>query len=171
MPEKPRSRRHPRWWKWPLLLLLVPIVVAVLPLILAALVVWSVTTGALLLIVWTRWLRQGKQALVVYSNSPVWQRYFEAEVISQLGDRAVVINWSERKQWRRTVPVMLFRCLAPRREFNPMVIVFRRYRWPLRFQFYEAFRAFKHGRPEEVERTRQQLFQALGLPVTSNSAA
>lgn len=145
--------------------------IALTPLILAAVAVWAVVSGVLLLIVWTRWLPYGKRALLIYSNSPVWQSYFEEKIIPVLARGAVVLNWSERKQWKRSVAVMLFRVFAPRREFNPMVMVFRPYRGPLRFRFYEAFRAYKHGRTHEVEKTRLQLFEALGVREPTDGAA
>jgi hypothetical protein len=46
----------------------------------------------LLFVVWITWCPQRKYAIVVYSNSPVWQEYFETQVIPRLGDRAVVLN-------------------------------------------------------------------------------
>ena len=152
------------WWEWPALVLLLFATIAFLPFILIAAVGWFSVTSVLLLIVWARWLPRRTDTLVVYSNSPIWQAYFEGQVIPRLGDRAVLLNWSERRQWRWSLPVLLFRCLAPRREFNPIVMVFRPFRWPLIFRFYEAFRAFMHGRPEQVEQTRRDLFRALGLP-------
>jgi hypothetical protein len=91
----------------------------------------------------------------------VWQAYFETQVIPRLGDRAVILNWSERKRWNRTLPVLLFRVFAGDRSFNPVAIVFEPLRWPRSFRFYKAFKASKHGRPEEVERLRLEFFQLL----------
>ena len=41
------------------------------------------------------------------------------------------------------------------REFNPLAIVCQPLAWPRRFRFYKAFKAFKHGRPEEAEEMRE----------------
>jgi hypothetical protein len=173
--ERSRTTRRLRWWEWPLLVPLVifaiALVIALSPLILTILATRAVVTGVLLLIVWTKWLPRGKRALVIYSNSPIWQSYFEEKIVSPLAPQAVVLNWSERKQWKRSLAVMLFRWLAPYREFNPMVMVFRPYRRTLRFKFYEAFRAYKHGKPRDVETTRAKLFEALGVVETRDTAA
>ena len=144
--------RH-RWFAVPLLIVL-------LPLIVVALTIWFVAAMTVLLIVWTTWCRRGRYALVVYSNSPIWQPYFDAQVLPAVGNRGVTLNWSDRARWKFSLAVASFRLFGGHRNFNPMVIVFPPFRWPRRFRFYEAFRAFKHGRPESVERTRTDL---LGL--------
>ncbi len=97
----------------------------------------------------------------MYSNSAVWQEYFETEVIPRLGGRAVVLNWSERKTWGMSLPVMLFQVFGGSREFNPIAIVFSPLRWPRRFRFFKAFRSFKHGRRGDVETLRLEFFRVL----------
>jgi hypothetical protein len=140
---------------------LVPLTIVLLPFVLVALVLWLAIALLLLVVVWITWCPRGKYAIVVYSNSPVWQEYFETQVIPQLHDRAVVLNWSERKRWSLTVSVILFQTFAGSRDFNPMAIVFVPFRWPRRFRFYKAFRSFKHGRVEDVERLRREFFALL----------
>jgi hypothetical protein len=54
------------WWMPPLL-------IALLPLVIVALVLWLATAIILLLVVWTTWCSRGRYALVVYSDSPIWQ--------------------------------------------------------------------------------------------------
>ena len=157
-----------RWWHWPLVPFAVVLALACVPLLVIYGIVRAVIRFALLVVVWTSWLPRGRRALVVYSNSPVWQAYFDAEVVPHLSDRAVVLNWSERKQWKRSLPVMLFRSFSGTREFNPQVIVFPPYRRPQYFRFYEAFRAYKHGRPQEVEAIRARMFRALGVARIEN---
>lgn len=132
------------WWTWPLLVVLLPLAIVVLVLWLA---------GALLLqmVVWVTWCPRGRYALVVYSSSPIWREYFEERVLPALGSRAVVLNWSERKQWRLSLAAVLFKFFGGTREFNPMAIVFAPLTWPRRFRFYRAFRTFRHGRREEVD--------------------
>jgi hypothetical protein len=89
------------------------------------------------------------------------QEYFERHVLPAVGDRAVVLNWSERTQWRYSLAGALFSVFAGSREFNPLAVVFRPFAWPQRFRFYRPFRAFKHGRPEEVELMRRAFLEML----------
>ena len=90
------------WWLWPLLLVLLPLVVV-------AGVLWLVAAVLLQLVVWVTWCPRGRYVLVVYSNSPIWQGYFEQNVLPAVGSRGVVLNWSERKRWPYSLPVALFR--------------------------------------------------------------
>ena len=149
-------REEPKrpWWAWPLVIVLLPLAAVVL-------VLWLL--GALLLqaMVWALWCPRGRYALVVYSNSPIWQEYFEERVLPALGTRAVVLNWSERKQWELSLAVALFRFFGGSREFNPMAMVFQPLRWPRHFRFYRAFREFKHGRRDETERLVREFFAVL----------
>ncbi len=142
------------WFLWPLVIVLLPLVVV-------AAILWFVVAISLLLVVWMTWCRRGQYALVVYSNSPIWHQYFEERVLPAIGKRGVVLNWSERKRWKFSLPVALFRMFAGTREFNPLVIVFQPWTWPRRFQFFRAFRAFKQGRPEGVEDIRTDLLRSL----------
>jgi len=142
------------WWALPLLIVLLPFVAV-------ALLLWLISALLLLSVVWLTWCPRRRYALVVYSSSPIWQEYFETQVLPRLGERAVVLNWSERKRWTFSLPVMLFRVFGGTREFNPIAIVFQQLRWPLRFRFYRAFRSFKHGQPEDVERLRLEFFRLL----------
>jgi hypothetical protein len=140
------------WWALPLLIVLLPLVVI-------AVLLWLISALLLLSVVWLTWCPRRRYALVVYSSSPIWQEYFETQVIPRLGERAAVLNWSERKRWTPSLPVMLFRVFGGAREFNPMV--FQPLVWPRQFRFYKAFRSFKHGRPEEVDKLRLEFFRLL----------
>jgi hypothetical protein len=142
------------WWIWPLVIVLIPLAIV-------GLVLWLVGSLLVLTAVWLTWCPRGRYALVVYSNSPVWQKYFETQVLPSLGARAAILNWSERTRWDLTFPVVLFRLFGGGREYNPVAIVFEPLLWPRRFRFYKAFRSYKHGRPEEVERLRRDFFTLL----------
>lgn len=159
--ESPRYRRHTWLWWLGVAPLVVLLLAVALPLALAYVAAWLVVTLLLQVVVWITWYPRGRYALVVYSDSPVWGPYFERELLPAVGPRGVVLNWSERKRWNWSLPVALFRVFAGSREFNPIAIVFRPFRWPRRFRFYQAFRARKHGNPEEVDEMRQQLLQLL----------
>lgn len=138
-----------------------PLLIVLLPVVVVALLLWLISALLLLSVVWLTWCPRRRYAIVVYSNSPLWQEYFESHVIPRLGERAVVLNWSERKRWNMTLPVMLFKVFAGSRDFNPIAIVFEPLSWPRRFNFYRAFRAFKHGRPDDVEKLRLEFFRLL----------
>jgi hypothetical protein len=142
------------WWVWPLLLVFLPLVVI-------AFVSWLAAAIVLQLVVWTAWCSRGRYALIVYSNSPIWQEYFEQHVLPAVGNRGVVLNWSERKQWPYSLAAALFRFFAGGREFNPLAVVFQPLAWPRRFRFYGPFQAFKHGRPQAVEDMRRDLLKLL----------
>jgi hypothetical protein len=142
------------WWAWPLLAVLLPVVVV-------ALVLWLAAAVILQVAVWITWCSRGRYALVVYSNSPIWQEYFEEHVIPAVGDRGIVLNWSQRNAWPYSLPVALFRFFAGTREFNPLAIVFQPFAWPRRFRFFTPFKAFKHGRSREVDEMRRDLLELL----------
>jgi hypothetical protein len=147
------DKRAP-WWIWPLLVVLLPLVVV-------GFVLWLAAAVILQLVVWIVWCSRGRYALIVYSNSPIWQEYFEEHVLPAVGSRGVVLNWSERRAWSYSLAVALFQFFGGTREFNPLAIVFRPFAWPRRFRFFRPFQAFKHGRPEEVEEMRRDLLTLL----------
>jgi hypothetical protein len=158
-----REKIRKRWWVWPILVVL-------LPLVIVGIIVWLLCAVLLQMVVWLTWCPRGCYALLVYSSSPVWQEYFETRVLPALGARAVVLNWSERKEWRLSLAVVLFKFFGGSREFNPMAIVFEPLAWPRRFRFYRAFHAFKHGQRDEVERLRRELFQVLDRVASMKAA-
>jgi len=40
----------------------------------------------------------GRDILLVYSDSPIWHDYIEERILPHLGERAVVLNWSQCRQ-------------------------------------------------------------------------
>jgi hypothetical protein len=147
----------PRWLK-PLLL------VVLLPLAAVALGVYLAYGVLVHLLIWAAWLPRGRSVLVVYSNSPHWQARFEEEVLPRLGRRAVVLNWSERARWGRA-PLLAraaFAFFGGRREFNPLVVVFRLGRPARVFRFWRAYQAAKHGDPAPLEALEADLFALAG---------
>lgn len=149
-----------------LFVLLLPVLLVYVP---VYLLIWLAFGLLLHLAVWIWWCTHGKYALIVYSNSPVWKDYFESQVLPALENRAVVLNWSERQQWRgRSLAVLAFRYFGGDREFNPLAIVFRPGRFRRVFRFWRPFLDFKHGKPERVERMKDKL---LGLVPPARSGA
>lgn len=155
------NKKQRVWWEWPFLILALPFVVI-------GLALWLLGSTLLLLAVWLVWCPRGRYALVVYSDSPVWQEYFDSQILPALAGRAAVLNWSARRHWKLSLAVVLFRVFGGTREFNPIAIVFEPLCWPRRFRFYVAFRSFKHGRHHEVNRLREEfLAQLNGLAPTT----
>jgi len=112
--------------------------------------------------VWIEWERQRKDLLVIYAESNHSQEWM-ARLSPLISDRAVFLNWSERKRWDRwSLPVQLFDAFGPHwmpeqfTEFSlPSVIVFRKLRRPKRFNFGK--------RSKENEAILDQLQTALEL--------
>jgi|SRR6185503_9977009 len=113
--------------------------------------------GILLYIaIWLKW-RQ-RFVLFVYSDSPIWKEYIETKVIPKLQKHAVILNWSERKAWKNSLAILAFRYFGGYRNFNPLALVFRPFRFAKGYRFYEAFKKFKHGKSREVEKVLNELF-------------
>lgn len=113
-------------------------------------------------VIWAGWCPRGVNVLLVHSDSPVWQDHMQANVIPRLPSSAVVINWSERRHWRRfSLAVMAARCFGGSEEFNPLVVVFRPFRWAKTYRFWMPFQEFKHGNREPLRALEEKLFSDL----------
>jgi len=125
---------------------------------------------ALHLALWTLWPAKGKDVLVVTSNSPIWKEYIDKHMVSPLGDRAVVLNWSERKRWRWSLAGWAFRHFSGEKDFNPMAVVIRPFRNARVFRFHKLFRDYKHGKPSAERRLERELAALMAvLPERSGS--
>jgi hypothetical protein len=104
-------------------------------------------------LVWTWWIgRAPRRVLFVYSDSPKWKEYIEGNILPKLSANTVVLNWSHRLSWRRfNLSVMLFRCFADEREFNPIGSCIRRFDVVERYRFWQPFRDATHGRSEALK--------------------
>ena len=109
------------------------------------------------------WHPAGKDLLLVYSNSPHWQRYVEEMWLPKWGHRAVVLNWSERGAWNRRRPeVALFHICAGSRDFNPLGIVVPAGPDRVRIvRFWRAFRDHKHGNARALRIAEAELERSL----------
>jgi hypothetical protein len=139
------------------------VVAAVSPFLASLLIVvlLAYCTYALLLhvLLWMLWSPAGKQVLLVYSNSPVWQSYVEEHIVPRLPPKSVVLNWSERRDWRRwSLAYLAFRFFGGRREFNPLAVVVLPFRWGKTFRFWRAFVDFKHGRRSTLAKVEAEFF-------------
>ena len=110
------------------------------------------------------WLTQRKPFVVfVYSDSPIWKDYIETEILPHIQDRAVILNWSERRNWKNSLPMLAFRYFGGYRNFNPIGMVFRPLRFVKTYRFFEAFKAFKHDNRSKVEDLKKALFDEIGV--------
>jgi hypothetical protein len=108
---------------------------------------------ALYALVWFWWIGLARRrVLCVYSDSPNWKEYLEANILPKLPANAVVLNWSRRAQWPAfSLSVLLFKCFAGEREFNPIGLVFERFDLVALYRFWRPFREAKHERTEALE--------------------
>ena len=106
----------------------------------------------------------GKDLLLVYSNSPYWQSYVEANWFPRWNERAVILNWSERATWRGDQPeVALFHALASHREYNPLAIVVPPLGRPIVVRFWKAFRDHKHGKGQKLKQQEAELERLIAM--------
>ena len=111
----------------------------------------------------TIWLTQRQPFVVfVYSDSPIWKDYITSEILPHVQDRAVILNWSERRRWRNSLAVLAFRYFGGYRNFNPLGMVFRPFRVVKTYRFFEAYKEFKHGNPQKVEELKERLLTDIG---------
>lgn len=154
-------KRQTRWPWW----IAAPLILLALPVVLGVLVLFVISTVSLHVCIWLLWCTRGRDILFVYSDSPVWHDYVEQRFLPLLGDRAVVLNWSERSRWRfsPTLARAAFYYFGGRREFNPLAVVFSPLRRSRVFRFWQPFRDFKHGRPEPLQRLEIEFFDFIGV--------
>jgi hypothetical protein len=138
-----------------LVVVLLPLIVPLLIIVLLALVISRV---GVYLLVWVLWLPRGKDTLFIYSDSPIWREYMINEVLPLVHERATVLNWSQRRTWKRwSLATWVFRAISGEGNYNPMVVMFRPLRRAQTFRFWSAFQDWKHGHPSSVERLTNEL--------------
>ncbi len=156
------SRQKTTWRKFAQAALVVLLSPIGIPLVVFGFALFVLHRAVLYTLVWMLWLPKGKDTLLIYSDSPIWHEYMTQQILPLVKERAFVLNWSERKKWRRwSLPIQVFESFAGRQAFNPMVIVFRPLRRATRFRFWEAFQDSKRGYTEPVERLRDELLTTL----------
>jgi hypothetical protein len=142
--------------------LIVVLLPLILPLALFAVASHLLYRALLHLLVWALWLPRGKDILFVYSDSPIWHEYMETQILPLVQERAIVLNWSERKKWSRlSLGVAVFRHFGGDGDFSPLVVLFQPLRSARLFRFWSVFKDWKRGYKEPVERLRQELFASL----------
>ena len=118
----------------------------------------------LLMLCMVEWYRRGFRGIVVTSASPNWSDYIEKQWLSRFGDRIELLNWSDRKKWKKTRAVRVFRHFCEsRRNFCPAIIIYRGLHHPYVFRFFYAFRDHKHGNEEALRDLECRLFGLLSI--------
>jgi hypothetical protein len=154
------SPSRPRWW-----LLLTGVVLAplLLGVVLVAFLAFAIFTVCLHVAIWMWWGLRGRDVLFVYSDSPLWRDYIDQRILPRLGDRAVVLNWSERRRWRPSLARLAFHHFGGSRQFNPLAVVVRPFRRTRTFRFWQPFRDFKHGHPAALHAMEREFFGVIGV--------
>lgn len=155
--EKRRSK--PKWWQVALVVPLLPVLLVVVAL---AFTFFLMSTVGLHIAIWSWWCLRGRDILFVFSDSPVWHDYIEQHILPRLGERAVVLNWSQRRAWRFSLARLAFHHFAGK-QFNPLAVVFRPFRRTRTFRFWQPFRDFKHGDSEALHRMESEFFGLIGV--------
>jgi len=142
----------------PLLIALIPIII---PVIVVGLIYGYFRDLALAWRFRRRFLPEGKIGVFVYSDSPNWKEHVETHILPRVTERFVILNWSRRAEWvnRRPLEVRVFQRWAGSRSFNPIAIIVRRFGTVDTIRFFDAFRAHKHGKSDELRRAEQRLFE------------
>ena len=165
--NREKSKRPARpVWNSLILIVLVPLLIVLVPVIL---MVYLLETALLHVVVWLMWSSRGIELVYVYSNSPHWQEYIEKNILPRLPSQAIVLNWSERKTWKFNLSTIVFWHFSGYREFNPMALVFRPFRWVKTFRFFKPFRDFKHGKPEALHKMEGEFLAVLNRRGTANN--
>src|SRR5579884_797938 len=125
-------------------------VVVFLPLLLPLTALWLVIhllrRMILYVLVWVLWASKGKDILFVYSDSPIWRDYMQTDVLPLVQDRAIVLNWSQRKSWRKwSLATQAFYAFGGERDFNPLIVLFHPFRRARVLRFWPAFKDWKRG--------------------------
>ena len=135
------------------------LVIALSPILILAVILHLLWGVILYLAIWLTWTNP--HVLFVYSNSPIWKEYIEEAILPYLQDRAVILNWSERRNWKTSLAVWAFRYFGGYRNFNPIGMVFRPFHFVKIYRFFEAFKDFKRGNATKVEEIKKNFFENL----------
>ena len=164
---KGRATDGMKWWHVAVMIPLLPVAIVVG---IVAMLAFGLASACMHLIVWTWWTMRGRDVLFVYSDSPIWHDYVEVHILPYLGDRAIVLNWSQRKRWRFSIARLAFHHFGGYRQFNPLAVVFRPFHRTRVFRFWEPFREFKHGRPGALRKVESEFLSLIGARRSDFSA-
>ncbi len=140
-----------------------------LPLVILGIVLSAAHRAVVFSLLWLRVVLTGKDILFVSSDSRIWRDYMSDEILPLVRERAIILNWSERRTWTFfSLAAHAFHVYGGVRDFNPMVVIIRPFRRAAIFRFLPAFKDYKHGHSESVSALREKLLLSLGLLAPAN---
>ena len=108
------------------------------------------------------WSTKQIRLLYIYSDGKNWKMYIEQEILPRLPERKIVLNWSERRLWRRfSLATLVFNHYKKQREYNPMAIVIKTFSRARIFRFYRAYYDLKHNKPETLQKIEKEFFDLM----------
>jgi hypothetical protein len=143
------------------ILLVIPLLIFLLFVIVVQIIyiLWGLLLSIIIRAVWGV---QGKYILFIHSNSPIWSKYIEEEILPVIQDKAIILNWSERKKWKNySLAVIVFRYFKDTKNFNPLAIVFKPFHLNQVFRFYEAFHQYKSGKVSNLENIKNKFLDSI----------
>lgn len=141
--------------------LLIPLFLLVVVLLLWHLLVWLLLWGTILRIwFWRAHATRGRPILFIYSESPNWQDYIEANILPKICDRSIILNWSRRRHWNSESfwEACFFRRFAGEYHYNPLALVFGPRGSIRAIRFHQAFLDLKHAKPSTLQAVESEFF-------------
>ncbi len=108
---------------------------------------------------WLMAAGQGKFIIFIYSDSPNWKSYLESSLFPKIQPDAVILNWSERRKWKRSWIVRAFHHWGGNKDFNPLAIVFLGITSVKTIRFHKAFLDRKHGSEDTLQEAEEKLLE------------
>ena len=146
----------------------------------AFLLVLAVAVGVLLLAdAGRRWYQRllgrrfrrahdGKDLLLVYTDSPHWKDHVESKWVARWRERAVAFN--RTRPWSRKQPeAVLWLAVAGPLEHTPLAVVVAPSGKARVIRLFAAFRDFKHGKDARLRAAERELEEA--MEVTGGAGA
>lgn len=104
-----------------------PLVLIGLFVYLGYLIYKAVWKKKILLRIRDEWFPKGKYVFFLYSSSKKWQNYFEQDFIPKIQNKAIIWNWSTRRErgWKDDLlEARILKFFRPLGCFYPIAIVF-----------------------------------------------
>ncbi len=176
MPERSKTKELPWYAKAPFMLVLILLSPLILLLVLLYLIPWLkirfIQRPQLLRRVKNEWLPKNKFILFVYSDNDLWKDYAEKNIIPKISQNAIILNWSQRKDWinSNTLEALLFKNFQWKREwvwqqnirmggqdYNHLAIVFKPWSKPTVVSFWKAFKDYEFGKDKKLKAVEGEL--------------
>jgi hypothetical protein len=115
-------------------------------------------------------LRQGKFIIFVYSDSPNWKDYIEANILPIIRQHTILLNWSERRNWESSSWIIkAFKHWGGESDFNPMAIVRCNFFKIQIIRFNKAFHENKFGKADLLKKVESELIHFVNIQTSKLS--